>query len=146
MDETQGANLAILLLSGFESMVDEVVGELERHGHPGVRAVHEFAIRAIDGGADTASELGRRLGVSKQAATKTIAALELLGYVVRSSDPLDSRRKRLIVTPRGYEMSTLGARLFNAVRQRWAAEIGEKQLEAIESKLARVIRPRLFTT
>jgi hypothetical protein len=40
-------------------------------------AVH--ALRAIDTGADTASELGRRLSVSKQAAAKTLAALQRLG-------------------------------------------------------------------
>ena len=51
-------------------MVDEVVAELERRGHPGVRPGHGFALRAIDGGADTAAELGRRLSVTKQAAAK----------------------------------------------------------------------------
>jgi len=86
MPHSQGAELALLLLGGFHSMVDVVVDELDRRGHPGVRPVHEFALRAIDGGADTASELGRRLDVSKQAAAKTIAALQRLGYVERAPD------------------------------------------------------------
>ena len=74
MAPSQGAQLALLLLGGFHSMVDEVVPELDRRGHAGVTPVHEFALRAIAGGADTASALGRRLSVSKQAAAKTIAA------------------------------------------------------------------------
>ncbi|CAM5440765.1 hypothetical protein SFUMM280S_08230 [Streptomyces fumanus] len=79
MARSSGAELALLLLGGFQSMVDDVVGELASRGHEGVRASHEFALRAIEEGADTATELGRRLSVSKQAAAKTIAALEPLG-------------------------------------------------------------------
>jgi len=76
MAVSPGADLALLLLGSFHAMVDEVTVELEARGHPGVRPVHEFALRAVHQGADTASDLGRRLSVSKQAAAKTIAALE----------------------------------------------------------------------
>lgn len=97
-------------------MVDDVVAELERRGHAGVRPVHEFALRAIGSGADTASELGRRLAVSEQAAAKTIAALEAMGYVAREADPADARRKPLRVTARGREMVEIGGALFDDVR------------------------------
>ena len=63
-----------------------------------MRPVHEFAIRGDHQGADTASELGRRLSITKQAAAKTIAVLEERGYVAREADPSDARRKRLHVT------------------------------------------------
>lgn len=139
---SKGAELARLLLGGFQAMVDEVVTGLSERGHPGVRAMHAFALRAIDTGADTASELGRRLSVSKQAAAKTITALELLGYVERRADARDARQKQLRVTPRGREMLAIGAALFDEVRGRWAREIGGKQLQAMESHLAAVVPPR----
>jgi DNA-binding MarR family transcriptional regulator len=142
MPNSPGAELALLLLGGFHSMVDDVVSELDRRGHPGVRPVHEFALRAIDGGADTASELGRRLAVSKQAAAKTIAALQRLGYVERAPDPNDARRKRIRVTPHGHEMTAIGATLFDDVRRRWAAQIGVTELEALEAHLNRLVVPR----
>lgn len=129
----------MLLLGGFHSMVDDVVRELDRRGHPGVRPVHEFALRAIDGGADTASELGRRLSVTKQAAAKTIAALQRLGYVELQPDPSDGRRKRIRVTPRGHEMTAIGASLFDDVRRRWAAQIGVEALEALETHLNQLV-------
>jgi DNA-binding MarR family transcriptional regulator len=135
----------MLLLGGFHSMVDDVVGELERQGHPGVRPAHEFALRAIDGGAETASELGRRLGVSKQAAAKTIAALEALGYVSRQGDPGDARRKRLLVTPRGHEMMTIGSELFEAVRERWAAQVGAAELDRLQAQLGSLVTLRPLT-
>jgi DNA-binding MarR family transcriptional regulator len=139
---SRGAELALLLLGGFHSMVDEVLPELDRRGHAGVRPVHEFALRAIDGGADTASELGRRLSVSKQAAAKTIAGLQQLGYVDREADPSDARRKRLRVTASGRAMMAIGGELFDDVRDRWAARIGASELEALEAHLRQLVNRR----
>ena len=142
MVPSQGARLALLLLGGFNAMVNEVVAELERRGHPGVRPGHEFALRAIDGGADTAAALGRRLSVTKQAAAKTITALQQLGYVQRETDPEDKRRKRLQVTPRGHEMTAIGGALFDDVRKRWAAQIGDDGLHALEAHLHQLVGDR----
>jgi DNA-binding MarR family transcriptional regulator len=110
-----------------------------------VRPVHEFALRAVHQGADTASDLGRRLSVSKQAAAKTIAALEQLGYVDREADPSDARRKRLRVTPHGEELMTTGSGLFDQVRERWAAKIGAEHLAVIEASLSQLVEPRSFS-
>jgi DNA-binding MarR family transcriptional regulator len=142
MATSQGAELALLLLAGFHSMTDEVTAALAERGHPGVRAVHEFALRAIDTGAGTASELGRRLSVSKQAAAKTIAALDGLGYVEVGPDPADGRRRRISVTPRGRDMVTIGGALFDDVRERWAAQIGPEQLDDLQAHLGRLVTPR----
>jgi len=142
MVSSQGARLALLLLGAFNAMVDEVVAELERRGHPGVRPGHEFALRAVDGGADTAAELGRRLAVTKQAAAKTITALQQLGYVQREANPEDKRRKRLRVTPRGHEMTAIGEAAFDDVRARWAAQIGDAPLQALEAHLEELVGHR----
>ena len=135
MAGSQGAELAQLLLAGFESLVDEVVADLARRGHPGVTAAHEFALQAIDAGARSASELGRRLDVSKQAAGKTIAALEGLGYVERRNDAVDARRKTLTVTPRGRDMMRIGAEAFDRIRDRWAGQVGLARVESVEDAL-----------
>ena len=123
-------------------MVDEVTVELERRGHTGVRPVHEFALRAIDSGADTASELGRQLAVSKQAAAKTLAALEEMKYVDREVDPGDARRKRIRVTPRGHELMAVGGSLFDDVRKRWAKTIGAEELATLEAHLNELVSHR----
>ena len=134
-----GADLALLLLGGFRVLVDDAVLELAERGYEDVRPVHDFAMRAIAAGADDASELGRRLSVSKQAAAKTVAVLEERGYVVRSSDPLDARRKRLQVTPLGFEVMRVGEAVFDELRDKWERKIGTKQLERIESDLAALV-------
>lgn len=134
-----GPQLALLLLGGFRVLVDEAVAELARRGHKDVRPVHDFAMRAIIDGADSASELGRRLSVSKQAAAKTISLLQARGYVDRVSDATDARCKRLRVTKRGFAVLHAGEEIFDELRNRWARKIGAAELEAIESHLSKLV-------
>src|SRR5882757_3138120 len=102
-----GADLALLLLGGFRALTNAAMVELARRGHEDVRPVHDFAMRAIIAGAGNASELGRRLSVSKQAAAKTIAVLQERGYVARDAAP-GARRTRLQVTERGFDVLRQG--------------------------------------
>ncbi len=101
--DAYGFELPLLLFGGFRSIIDELHAELARRGHPDVRPAHGFALQAIGLGGATATETGRRLGISKQAAGKTIDRLEELGYVRRSGDDADRRRKLARLTPRGVE-------------------------------------------
>ena len=106
-----GADLALLLLGGFRSLADAASVELAERGHEKIRPVHDFAIRSIDAGADTASELGRQLGVSKQAAAKTIGFLEERGYITGEADQRDPRRRRFTVTPEGHALISASDRV-----------------------------------
>src|SRR3954462_9192675 len=134
-----GADLALLLLGGFRALVDAAHAELARRGHEDVRPVHDFAIRAIAAGADTASELGRRLSITKQSAAKTIAVLQERGYVARDTDPLDARRKRLQVTALGLDLLRQGETIFDVLREQWAQQIGLAELENLETQLAALV-------
>jgi len=134
-----GADLALLLLGGFRSLVEDATDELAQRGYEDVRPVHDFAMRAIAAGADNASELGRRLSVSKQAAAKTIAVLQERGYVARDADPLDARRKRLQVTALGFEVMRHGEEVFDELRDRWKRQIGPTELENLEAHLATLV-------
>jgi DNA-binding MarR family transcriptional regulator len=131
-----GADLALLLLGGFRSLVDAAIAELALRGYEDVRPVHDFAMRAIASGADNASELGRRLSVSKQAAAKTIAVLQERGYVAREADPL---RKRLQVTALGFDVLRTGEAIFDELRDQWELQIGPGQLESLETHLAALV-------
>src|ERR1700688_1904466 len=104
-----GFELPLLLFGGFRSIIDELHAELARRGHLDMRPAHGFAMQAIGSGGATATEVGRRLGISKQAAGKTVERLESLGYVQRAGDGADRRRKLVRLTPRGIEALTLSA-------------------------------------
>ncbi|MCC2317906.1 MarR family winged helix-turn-helix transcriptional regulator [Cellulomonas chengniuliangii] len=134
-----GADLALLLLGAYRRLVDDAVAELAARGYPDVRPSHDFAMRAILAGADNASELGRRLSVSKQAAAKTIATLLERGYIARETDPQDARRKRIEVTPLGLEVMSVGESIFDDLRRGWADQIGSRELVALEARLTELV-------
>lgn len=131
-----GADLALLLLGGFRALADAASEELAARGHSNIRPVHDFAIRSIDSGATTAAELARQLGVSKQAAAKTITFLEQRGYIRGAVDPNDSRRRRFRVTDQGHQLLRTGERVFDELREQWATRIGADELDRLEEALS----------
>jgi DNA-binding MarR family transcriptional regulator len=130
-----GYELPLLLFSGFRSIIDELHVELARRGHQDMRPAHGFAMQAIGFSGATATEIGRRLGISKQAAGKTVERLEALGYVERAGDGHDRRRKLVRLTPRGIEALTLSAEIFNDIRARWAQTLGPEHVDDLETSL-----------
>src|ERR1700760_3324221 len=127
-EQRAGFELPLLLLGAFRALIDELHRTLAEQGHDEARPLHGFALQAIGPDGTTLSELGRRLGVSKQAAAKTAASLERIGYVWREQDPSDARAVRLQRTPRGEEMLALSAAFFEAYRGRRAERLGPRQL------------------
>ena len=125
----------MLFLGSYRKLVDDALAELAARGHPDARAAHYFAMTAIAAGADSASELGRRLSVSKQAAAKTITVLLEHGYISRDADPRDPRRKRIEVTPLGAEVMRQAEAIFDELRDRWEAQLGARELTVLEAQL-----------
>ncbi|MEV8440339.1 MarR family winged helix-turn-helix transcriptional regulator [Actinosynnema sp. NPDC051121] len=139
-----GFELPLLLFAGFRTLIDRLHAELARRGHPDVRPVHGFAMQAIGAHGTTAADLGRRLGVSKQAAGKTVDRLAALGYAERVDDPGDARRKLIRLTPRGIDSLTQSARIFDQLRAEWVDQLGADRLAQLESSLRAVVPATAF--
>ena len=139
-----GFELPMLLFAGFRTIIDELHAELARRGHPDMRPAHGFALQAIGHGGATATEAGRRLGISKQAAGKTIERLEELGYVYRAGDDTDRRRKLIRLTPRGIAALAMSAMIFNDIRSRWQATLGDARLSDLEAALRTMVPGETF--
>ena len=137
--EPPGFELPLLLFAGFRALIDDLHAELARRGHPDVRPAYGFAMQAIGMRGATASDIGRRLGVSKQAAGKTVDRLAGLGYVERVDDPADARRKLIRLTPRGLDSLGQAAQIFDDLRARWAEKLGAERLAVVESSLRTVV-------
>jgi DNA-binding MarR family transcriptional regulator len=136
---TAGYELPLLLFGGFRAIIDDLHAELARRGHPELRPAHGFAMQAIGIHGATATEVGRRLGISKQAAGKTVERLEAIGYATRAGDAADRRRKLVRLTPRGMEALALSAAIFEDIRSRWAAAVGQQRLDDLEASLRQMV-------
>src|ERR1700722_20772956 len=128
-----GYELPLLLFAGFRSIIDELHVELARRGYQDMRPAHGFAMQAIGFSGATATEVGRRLGISKQAAGKTVERLEALGYVERAGDGHDRRRKLVRLTPRGVKALTLSAATFTYIRARFEHILGQREAAEFEA-------------
>src|SRR5579863_6804635 len=133
--ERAGFELPFLLIGAFRSLINELHRTLAESGHDQARPLHGFALQAIGPDGSTASELGRRLGVSKQAAAKTVASLERVGYIRREPDSADARVVRLRRTVRGQEMLALSAAFFETYHARLAQTVGPRRLAEVEDVL-----------
>jgi DNA-binding MarR family transcriptional regulator len=142
VSERSGFELPLLLLGGFRSLIDELHVRLARQGHEHARPIHGFALQALGQEGVTISELGRRLGVSKQAAAKTAANLEQLGYASRVRHPNDGRAWVLAPTASGIEMLTLSAAVFEQLHQLWVDELGQERVRALEDDLETILKRR----
>ncbi len=134
-----GFELPFLLAGAFRALIDDLHAELAVQGHPGARPIHGFALQALGPDGATISELGRRLGVSKQAAAKTAASLEQLGYLARREDPADRRAQILVRTARGGDMLARSAEIFERIRGELAGRIGAPRLAALEDDLEAIV-------
>ena len=144
MTDAPGYELPFLLFGGFRTLIDRLHAELARQGHPDVRPSYGFAMQAIGVQGATASEIGRRLGVSKQAAGKTVERLEALGYAERADDPDDARRKIVRLTAHGIEALSRSAEIFDRLRAEWAATVGVERMRALETDLRAVVGSSAF--
>jgi DNA-binding MarR family transcriptional regulator len=88
--------------------------------------------------------LRRRLGISKQAAGKTVERLEAIGYATRAGDVADRRRKLVRLTPRGLDALAQSAAIFEDIRSRWAATVGQERLDTLEDSLRRMVPDEVF--
>jgi DNA-binding MarR family transcriptional regulator len=142
MPVEHGWELPLLLAGAFRAIVDDLHEKLAAAGHPEARPVHGFALQAVGKDGVTVSELGRRLGVSKQAAAKTVANLEELGYVHRVVHPADQRAVLIQRAPLGEEMLALSAQIFEQIRSEVQQQLGSAQLSDLEASLLRIDRAR----
>ncbi len=127
--DTPGFELAFLLLGSFRRMIDDLHAELAEAGFPEARPGHGFALQAIGPDEISISDLSRRLGVTKQAASKTVRHLEEIGYVTRRPDPADARATLIARSERGDDMLRASARIFDRQRDAWRAELGDEQFD-----------------
>lgn len=134
-----GADLALLLLGCYHRLIDRVVFELAERGYEDVRASHHYAMEAIETGADNASELARRLAITKQGAARILETLLDRGYVAREPDPADGRRKKIRVTPLGHEVMRQGAAVLDQLRSQWGRQLGSAGLANLEEQLTALI-------
>jgi DNA-binding MarR family transcriptional regulator len=131
--------LVRLLSMAVTSGLDDLHAELARRGHATLRPVHGYALNAVDGGCATASELGPRLGMTKQGAAKVLQHLVDEGYVAQDAGSEDARRKPHRLTARGRRVVALSIEVQDRIERQWTEVAGARRSAAMREALERVV-------
>ena len=135
MPETYGFDVAFKLLGSFRRLIDELHNDLATRGFSEARPIHGFTLQAIGPIGINSTTLAQRLGVTKQAASKTVAGLIALGYASRSVDPDDARSQIVRRTEPGERLLQLSARFFEEKQEQWILELGRPRYLALLADL-----------
>jgi|SRR5829696_5466327 len=98
---------------------------LRNNGYAGVRTSHGYVIQNLIDESPTVGELADRLGVTQQAASKTVVEMERLGLVARAPDPADSRVRRVTLTSQGHALLGAGRAARAELEQAVGADVGD---------------------
>jgi len=135
-DPDRPGEVPLLLGLAFRAMNDHLHSRLAQLGREPVRPAHGYVFRYLSGHpAATMVDLAAHLGVTKQAASKTVTELVDWGYLDRRPHPADRRAQILRLTDRGQEYVRLADQLWAEAEQEWADLIGPERLAAVHHDL-----------
>ena len=126
--DPESIDLPTLTALAGASANEYLLARLRGAGHESIRMSHGYVFQHLIGGSPTVSDLAEALGVTQQAASKSVLELEKLGYVVRQPDLADSRVRRIALTAKGRSIIARGRAARAKLEAELAAEIGPRAI------------------
>lgn len=128
--------LALTLKSTREALIERVAARLQRQGFEAANASTLAFLGALDCGENHAAELARRLGVSRQAVSKTASDLAKLNLLRIEPDPERGNQKVIRFSPQGQRLIAAArevlADLDEALRQKLGPDEPGRLLKALQ--------------
>jgi len=135
-----GVPLARLFAIGYRSLIDGLHERLAARGWRNVRPNYGFVLLAARGSGIQASEIAALMGVSKQAASKLVEAMELAGYLRRAPHADDQRAKLVTLTELGDELLVAVEEIYAELEQEWVTILDRDRVDALRADLNTVLR------
>jgi len=132
--------LARLLAMGFHSLVTKLHERLAEEGFAEVRPAFAFVLLATRERALTGTDVAELMGMTKQAASKLVDAMEEARYLVRKPHPDDARVKTLHLAPKGRRLLEAAERIYDELESEWAGVLGAGRYMQLRRDLAEVLR------
>jgi DNA-binding MarR family transcriptional regulator len=133
--------LARLFAMAFRQVIDDLHTRLADRGWRGMRPPYGFVLVAASHGPLNGSAIADLMGMTKQAASKLVDAMEADGYVRREPGGAGDRRsKQVALTARGRRLLDEVEAIYADIEAEWAEVVGRPRVEAIRDDLLAVLR------
>lgn len=99
--------------------------------YPPLRPAHTNLFPHIDFAGTRVVELARKVGISKQAVSQTVAELEQLRVVELVQDPTDARAKLVRFTAKGRDAIANGLHILGEIERELEPYVGSDQMRAL---------------
>jgi DNA-binding MarR family transcriptional regulator len=133
------ADLSLASLFTGWALADEIQRRLAADGFEDARFADGVVFQHLVSGPVTISTLAERLGVTQQAASKSVVDLEKRGYLSRVPDPADARARQVVLTARGDAVIAAARKHRSALDAELRQALGDHQVEAARRLLVDVI-------
>ncbi len=131
-------DLGYLALFVGMRMNELVLEQVHAAGFQELRYSHGFVFQHLLGGPRSISELAGLLDVTQQAASKTVAELERLGFIEDTASD-DARVRRVCLSARGMAAVEKGRSVRSELQKRLERSHGPRAVEATRQLLAEVL-------
>lgn len=128
-------SLMQLLLNYYEWFDENLQAMLSSSGEAAFSKSQSTIFINLAEGRNTAVDIARHLGVSKQAVNKTVNELVDRGYLRLTVDDQDKRIKRIEPTTAGLEKGRQASEALLALEKELAGKIGEEAFHSLRKAL-----------
>ena len=113
----------------------EVHGVFAQEDWKGLRQSHFRVISAVPPEGISVTELGERVGMSKQGCGQFVTGLVETGHLRTEPEPSDRRVRRVRRTPKGTRTVAAVTKRMLEIEAEWAARVGERRYRTFRSVL-----------
>jgi len=137
--EPAGVPLARLFAMAYRYFIEELHERLRVRGWTDLRPAYGFVLLAARRQPTTATALAALLGMTKQAASKLMAAMITAGYLAETAGTTDARVRPLALTSRGARLLAAVEEIYGELEAEWADILGPRRLQALRTDLTRAV-------
>lgn len=136
--QLEALDLGYLALFVGQRVNERVLEDIHAAGFTGLRHAHGYVFQHLLGGPRSISELAGLLEVTQQAASKSVAELEALGYVEKTESE-DARVRRVALSEHGRAAVEKTRAVRAGLQKRFERQHGAAAVDAARKLLAEVL-------
>jgi DNA-binding MarR family transcriptional regulator len=128
-----------LLLRASRAETTTTLQRTHQLGYTDISISDTNLLANLDTEGTSISALARRAGVTRQAASQQIAALERAGYIERRSSDTDGRAVIIVQTPRGRALLDDALDIVEDLEAAYAEHLGQARLDDLKTTLSSLL-------